>query len=232
MRFNYWQTFYEGSYYHIYNRSVGHEYLFANDDNCRFFLKKWNKYIQPYADTYAYCLMGNHYHFLIRIKPITEDIKSFIQTENTVASKRYCTGEITFNTFLQDQFKRLFSAYSLAYNKQNNRHGSLFQERFKRIKINDEIKLLNTICYIHHNPIHHDYSPFYDVWLYSSYIAYLSGKPTLIARQEGLALFNGISADSKAFQSYHEVFKVEKKLCKKMDNWEDDLMLTSEDLQV
>jgi putative transposase len=224
MKFNYWQTFYEGSFYHVYNRSVGHEQLFANDDNYTYFLKKWQKYLHPYVDTYAYCLMGNHFHFLMRVKPITDDVRLVIQAENTVASERFCAGEITLNGFLEDQFKRYFSAYSLAYNKQHKRHGALFQERFKRVEIIDDVRLLDALCYIHHNPIHHDYSPSYDGWQYSSYIAYLSDKPTLLVRQKGLALFDGVGTDSKAFEAYHEAFKIGKRLWKKPPSWEDDLM--------
>ena len=89
MRFNYWQTFYEGSYYHIYNRAIGRDWLFVNDGNYRFFLKKWQQYIHPYVETFAYCLMCNHYHFLVRIKPITADIRQKIAAENTVASKHF-----------------------------------------------------------------------------------------------------------------------------------------------
>ena len=126
MRFNYWQTFYEGGYYHVYNRAVGRDSIFLNDGNYKFFLKKWVQYIHAYVDTYAYCLMGNHFHYLIRIKPITDSLRQHVQAENTVASKRFYAGEIKLDVFLEDQFKRYFSAYTLAYNKQHKRHGGLF----------------------------------------------------------------------------------------------------------
>ncbi len=51
-------------YYH----ANGKEDLFLNDDNHHFFLKRYANFINPIADTFAYCLMPNHFHFAIRIK--------------------------------------------------------------------------------------------------------------------------------------------------------------------
>ena len=225
MRFNYWQTFYEGSYYHVYNRAIGRDWLFVNEGNYSFFLKKWQKYLHPYVDTYAYCLMSNHFHFLIRIKPVTKEIRQQIENEKTVASKNFLTDQITLDAFLEDQFKRFFSAYALSFNKQQDRHGSLFQASFKRVQLRNEVKLLNTLCYIHHNPIHHDLSPFYDAWQYSSYSSYLSNKPTLLARQEGLALFDNLGADSIAFEYYHEAYRKDKNTWKRTIDWDDEMLL-------
>ena len=43
------------SFYHIYNHANGSENLFRSDENYYFFLKRWGKYIEPVAETYAYC---------------------------------------------------------------------------------------------------------------------------------------------------------------------------------
>ncbi|MBL7815636.1 MAG: hypothetical protein JNL70_11515 [Saprospiraceae bacterium] len=225
MRINYWQTFYEGCFYHIYNRAIGRAWLFANDENNHYFLKKWKQYIHPYIETYAYCLMVNHFHFLVRVRRIDNAMRQQIEQENTVASRKFLNGEIEFNTFLEDQFKRLFSAYTLAYNKQQSRHGSLFQESFKRIQIGNEVKLINTLCYIHHNPIHHDASPFYDVWTFSSFKAYLSQANTLIERQEGLKLFDGMGVNSKAFENYHETYRQSKTAFRQHIDEDDNLII-------
>ena len=58
-----------GQYYHIYNRGNNRETLFVEDRNYRHFLRLYAKHITPVADTYAYCLLGNHFHFLVCIKP-------------------------------------------------------------------------------------------------------------------------------------------------------------------
>ena len=59
-------------YYHIYNRGNNRENLFKQDRNYRYFLKLYAKHIEPIADTFAYCLLPNHFHLLVRIKGETE----------------------------------------------------------------------------------------------------------------------------------------------------------------
>jgi hypothetical protein len=54
--------------YHIYNRANGNGKLFLSPENYRYFLEKYILYISPIADTFCYCLMPNHFHFLIRIR--------------------------------------------------------------------------------------------------------------------------------------------------------------------
>ena len=41
--------------------------MFKNRGNYEYFLKQYDKYLSPVIDTYAYCLLGNHFHLLIRI---------------------------------------------------------------------------------------------------------------------------------------------------------------------
>ncbi len=62
------QPFEPGKYYHIYNRANGFEKLFLSDENYRYFLRQYVKYIEPVAITYAWCLLPNHFHFLIKIR--------------------------------------------------------------------------------------------------------------------------------------------------------------------
>ena len=66
-------------YYHIFNHAVSNNNLFKNDGNYNFFLKKYAKYIFPIADTFAYCLMPNHFHFAVRIKK-EKEIDIIMQT--------------------------------------------------------------------------------------------------------------------------------------------------------
>ena len=61
-----------GKYYHITNRGYSRETVFFEERNNRFFLKLYAKYVEPIADTYAYCLLYNHYHSLVGIKRVEE----------------------------------------------------------------------------------------------------------------------------------------------------------------
>jgi len=54
--------------FHIYNHAVGKDNFFNSSDNYNFFLLKLKKYLQNYIDIYAYCLMPNHFHFVIKVK--------------------------------------------------------------------------------------------------------------------------------------------------------------------
>jgi REP element-mobilizing transposase RayT len=55
-------------YYHVFNRANGNEIIFRSTENYAFFLRQYLKYIHPFVDTFCYCLMPNHFHFLIQIK--------------------------------------------------------------------------------------------------------------------------------------------------------------------
>lgn len=54
--------------FHIYNHGNAEDLIFREDKNYSFFLKKYQKYIPPIADTFAYCLLPNHFHFMIKVE--------------------------------------------------------------------------------------------------------------------------------------------------------------------
>lgn len=61
-----------GKSYHIYNRGNNRENLFVEERNYRYFLGLYTKHIRPVADTFAYCLLRNHFHVAVRIKAASE----------------------------------------------------------------------------------------------------------------------------------------------------------------
>lgn len=61
-----------GKYYHIYNHANGFENIFRKGENFSFFLEKYKFHLSAFFDTYAYCLMPNHFHFLVRVKSCRE----------------------------------------------------------------------------------------------------------------------------------------------------------------
>ncbi|MBK9571111.1 MAG: transposase [Chitinophagaceae bacterium] len=64
----YLANFDEQGIYHVFNRTSNREKLFLSDENRHFFLKKYTQHLSDYLDTYCWCLLPNHFHFLIRIK--------------------------------------------------------------------------------------------------------------------------------------------------------------------
>ncbi len=183
----YTPIFEPNNYYHIYNHAVGKDILFKNEDNYNFFLDKYLKYIFPISDTYAYCLMPNHFHFAIKIK---DEIK--IETVMRTFPKFKTLEKLTssdIEKFISKQFSNLFSSYTQSFNKQQNRKGNLFQKPFKRMLISNNKQLKNTIYYIHNNPLNHKFTNNIQNWKYSSYKSLLSNKKTYLKRHEVTELF-------------------------------------------
>jgi REP element-mobilizing transposase RayT len=151
--------------YHIYNRGINGCLIFVNNENKNFFLKQISKYLSEKISIFAFCLMDNHFHLVIRLN---DDEKIVTQA-----------------------FSNFFNSYVKAFNKENDRTGSLFEKHFKRIKLNDEEYLKQLILYVHLNPKHHLDLKF-EEYKYSSYQAFISNKETKIEREEVLKLFGGI----------------------------------------
>lgn len=179
------------TYYHIYNHANGSENLFRTAENYRFFLEKWGKYIAPVADTYAYCLMPNHFHALIRIKG-EEKLKIAFRITDL-------TGFENLSGLISKQFSNLFNSYAKAYNKQYNRKGSLFNRPFKAKQITSDAYLTRVIFYIHHNPLHHGFTRHIADWPHSSYHTVVSDKLTRIKRKEVQDWFGG----KQALEKFH-----------------------------
>ena len=183
------------TFYHIYNHANGSENLFRSDENYRYFLQQWAKYIESIAGTYAYCLMPNHIHFLVKSR--AEDVVS----GNLNYSKESPFGKFeTFQKVVSKQFANLFSSYTQACNKMYKRRGSLFIPNFKRKEITSDDYLTKAIHYIHHNPIHHGFCRHYEDWPHSSYDALVSQRPTRLQRDTILEWFGG----RKEFIKFHE----------------------------
>lgn len=163
-----------GKFYHIYTHANGSENLFRSQDNYRYFLSRYDHFTGSVADTYAYCLMPNHIHFLVRIK-------NEMQLESTFGK---------FETFqklearISKQFANLFSGYTQAFNKMYGRQGSLFIPNFKRKEITNETYLTSVILYIHSNPLKDGFAKAYAGWPWSSYNTILNDKPTSLKREE------------------------------------------------
>ncbi len=67
--------------YHIFNHANGFENIFRIEANFVYFLEKYRLFISPIAETYAYCLMPNHFHLVVRIRK-RETIEALIRINN------------------------------------------------------------------------------------------------------------------------------------------------------
>ncbi len=182
-------------YYHIYNHAVGQDNLFKNDDNYNFFLNKYAKYISPIADTFAYCLMPNHFHFAVRIKE-EDQINTLMRTIHKLKNVE----KLDCEKYISKQFSNLFSSYTQSFNRQNNRTGVLFERAFKRLHIDSNSYYRKIIHYIHFNPVHHGFVKDLRDWKYSSFESFFSEKATLLKRKEVIDWFD--SKDN--FYNFHQ----------------------------
>ncbi|AZA62351.1 transposase [Chryseobacterium indoltheticum] len=177
------EDFEYGYVYHIYTHANGKDLIFREDENYKYFLSKILKYILPIAEIYAYCLMPNHFHLLIRFK----DSNQILNEDE--------------HKYLMKQFSNLLNGYAKAYNKKYNRKGSLFLDFLKRKKVGDEKYLIKLLHYIHNNPVNHRFVEDINDWKYSSYHSYINlAKESKLERKEMMQYFDTI----KDFVEYHK----------------------------
>ena len=124
------------SVYHAILRGVNKQQVFEDEEDYMRFLSVLRRQTQPDVDelgqatlprchVYAYCLMGNHVHLLL---------KEGIET-------------------IGDIMKRIASSYVYHYNHKYDRVGHLFQERFKSQPVCDFAYFVTLLRYIHQNPL-------------------------------------------------------------------------------
>lgn len=179
-------------FYHLYNRGNNKENVFYTEDNYRYFLEKYSKYSDGYLETFAYCLMPNHFHFLVRVKKekdvkdaVRRDFPNFKNLENLKRPGGMKDGIIS------ERLRRFFLGYSKAINKQEKRTGSLFQKNFHRKCIEGDDNLKNIVCYIHANPVQHRFAKRISDYSWSSYNSLLSEGYSRLMRKEVLEWFDG-----------------------------------------
>lgn len=184
--------------FHIYNHANGFENIFKEAENYRFFLEKYKLHISPIAETYAYCLMPNHFHLMVRIRK-REVIESLIRNKNISLEENTskvlsfgCVSDNEIEKFLSKQLANLFSSYTQSFNKVYHRMGSLFIKNFKREPITDKSHFLNAIIYTHRNPIHHGFCKSFDEWPHSSYSGIIYGAESLVETDMMLKMAGGI----------------------------------------
>ncbi|MBN1639484.1 MAG: transposase [Ignavibacteriales bacterium] len=159
---------FKGNIYHIYNRANGNEKLFYTEANYLYFLRQYEKYLFELLDTFAFCLLPNHFHFLVDVK-------------------------VNDSNLISENFRKLFISYSMSINIQEKRKGNLFQRTFKRKIIENENYFYQAVYYIHSNPAHHRIVKDFRKYKYSSYRIFLSDKETKLSKNIVLEWFGGIN---------------------------------------
>jgi len=164
--------------------------VFLEKKNYPYFLQQYGKYVYPFVETFAYCLLSNHFHLLIRVRS-TEELDGVVK--KNLDKPHYWHVSNALSSWLQ--------SYTRAMNKMYNRTGSLFESPFKRINVVDESHFIQLITYIHQNPQKHGLMKDYRDYPHSSYQAYFSEtKNSKLNRKEVLEWFGG----KDRYLSFHQ----------------------------
>jgi REP element-mobilizing transposase RayT len=151
-------AFAKGHYYHVYNRGAGRSSIFFADDQYDYCLDLVARYQKPYGvSIIAYCLMPNHYHFLLR-QEADEPLSKFVSV--------------------------VFNAYVQAMNRQHERTGTLFEGRFRHIRIDRDEYLIHLCRYIHLNPVKAKLVSLPEEWIYSNYPEWIGLRAEVLQDQE------------------------------------------------
>lgn len=109
-----------GEIYHVFNRGNNKQPIFFNRKNYLFFLQKIRTHLHPYCDILAYCLMPNHFHFLIYMND--KSIQPCQKSPNNNMINEFSKG-----------LRTTLSSYTQAVNKQEKRTGALFAPKTKTV---------------------------------------------------------------------------------------------------
>ena len=153
----------ESGIYHIMLRGINRENIFYDDEDYEKFIDTLKRYkdVSDYK-IYAYCLMTNHIHILLKVGK--EDIDLVL--------------------------KRIAGSFVYWYNWKYHRVGHLFQDRFKSEPIDDDIYFLTVLRYIHQNPVKAYMVKDIDDYLYSSIHEYINENSYLTNTEFALSLMD------------------------------------------
>ena len=174
--------------YHVYNRGINKQPIFFNPEHYLHFKSLCQKYIVSRSQIIAWCLMPNHFHFLIYTDK--KSLEPIIWGGNEMPA-------------ITNGFQLLQSSYAKHINKNENRTGSLFQQNTKSKCIEDHKHGLTAFWYIHQNPVKALLAETMSDWEYSSYPDYCGirgdtlcnvvlGKTILNLNETDLGIVSGI----------------------------------------
>ncbi len=161
-----WRVEYEGAYYHVLSRGNERGNIFFDDGDRKRFLAALGEAADRFRlDVFAYVLMGNHYHLLLR----------------------------TNQTNLSKAMQWLGLTYARRLNNRQKRSGHLFQGRFKSMLVENDAYMMQLSCYIHRNPLRANMVKRLLEYRWSSYPVYAYGKkgPPWLKTALILSLFGG-----------------------------------------
>jgi putative transposase len=185
------------SHYHLLFRSIDGIPLFKSINEKQFFLEKWKRFTDFIFETWAYCLLENHVHIIVKIKSAeeielgltklpneskTKSINQFLETK---------TAEL-FETVAERQLNSFMVSYANTYNNIIERKGGVFQQPFRRSLIFEDAHLQQAIVYVHANAQKHGLIKDFQEHNYNSYHDIIDGNESIVNAEAVLTFFGGI----------------------------------------
>ena len=179
---------YSGQYYHVYNRGTNRQVIFRTEENYHFLLRRAAEFLPSYPiRIVAYVLMPNHYHFIVGVDQ---------------------------DDSLAPFFQRLFNSYSQAFNRQQNRTGTLFEGRAKSKHIDDSRYVYALVSYVHLNPVVAGLVAGPEDWQFSNYLDWIGVRKTELFDSQFRELFFSSPDEYKQFVISDISEAMERKLAK------------------
>ncbi|MDZ7742117.1 MAG: transposase [Bacteroidota bacterium] len=163
----------EGKFYHVFNKGNNRENIFFEPGHYRLFIHKMGEFLPCCVDVYAYCLLPNHFHMLVRMKE-----------KNEISEGSRLQQESKQMSIYSKAFQKFFTSYATIINLKTGRKGSLMRKPFKRLFIGDVDYLRNLVFYIHANPQMHGIIDDFRMYPWSTYNRIILGKPSKLKKQE------------------------------------------------
>jgi putative transposase len=184
----------QGHYYHIYNRGAGKSTLYLESKDYNKFIEKYWYYMFFAVETYAWCIMQNHFHFLIKVRSLAEQEEIYQKCKESFSEGTFF-GDAYDHTKPFDpgiQIRHLMNSYTKFFNKKYDMSGTLVEGTFKRKRITNENHFNHLICYIHRNPIHHGICSNFEDYPFSSYHDYSGSNVSYLNKKECIDSFGGL----------------------------------------
>lgn len=197
-----------GEVYHVYNRTNNKEKLFKTDRNRPYFLYLLKSKLSSVADFYAYSLLENHFHLLIKIKSEEEiriNLEKIPKSRRRIIVSQFLEAEDKGNMIHQlvsSCFSGVFNSYTQAINKFYGRTGNLFTRSYKRSVVTSEWKFDYLMNYVHKNRMKHGLIKTYlnDRW--SSYKEIVQENSSIINIEEIFRIYGGKHQFQKFLRNY------------------------------
>lgn len=174
------------SIYHLYNQGNQKRQIFFECLDYFHFLELFRQHVHPFCDVFAWCLMPNHYHFMILLKPESE--------------LKVRVGALEMSVF-SNGMRKLQSQYARYFNAKYVASGNVFRQK-ARLKCCDEIRgdyRITLFNYIHFNPVTSGLVTTCQDWPYSSFNDFFTERGgTLIQKNRAIELL-GIEIDHTGF---------------------------------